>query len=84
MSAMGLGRVKTPDRSIDAARTRLGSYARSLFLDLTAFATVGAADADCSGRGRFYNGRRAHVGGGQTRVRLDCPLLPLADISNAS
>ena len=64
MSVLGLGRVKTPDRGIDAARTRLGSHARSLFLDLTAFATVGAADADCSGRGRFYNGRRADVGGG--------------------
>ena len=51
---MGLGRVKTPDRSIDAARTRLGAM-RGHFLDLTAFATVGAADADCGGRGRFYN-----------------------------
>ena len=77
MSALDLGRVKTPDRSIDAARTRLGSHARSLFLDLTAFATVGAADADCSGRGRFYNGRRAHVGGGYALIAAMSGLVPM-------
>jgi len=46
-------------------------------LDLTAFATVGAADADCSGRGRFYNGRRAHVGGGYALIAAMSGLVPM-------
>jgi hypothetical protein len=38
------------------------------FLDLAAFSTVGAADADSSRTGQFFNGGQPYVGGNYARI----------------
>ena len=39
-----------------------------IFPDLAAFPTVGAADADSSRTGQFFNSGQPHVGGNYARI----------------
>ena len=81
-SAYGLGRVKTPDESIDASRPRRGAGSND-FPELGAFSAVSAPDADSS---RFVRVggefiitlrlayvRPVPVGRGTAPPRPDCP-----------
>jgi hypothetical protein len=44
---------------------------------LVIFPTVGVADAGSSRPGRFYNGRRPHVGGGYALIAAMSGLVPM-------
>ena len=48
-----------------------------IFPDLAAFPTVGAADADCSRTGQFFNGGQPYVGGNYARIATRTSWTPM-------
>ena len=48
-----------------------------IFPDLAAFPTVGAADADSSGTGQFFDSGQPHVGGNYARIATRTSWTPM-------